>query len=112
MESVNRADEGRAEEAERDLKGKGVRMSYTLTIDEPSVASYVTRRGPQFRDEFKALLVAYVQARMAYEQKDVPKRDSGLDLFHRLRANAPLLDDEEMRLFDRAKDVGREVELA
>ena len=87
-------------------------MSYTLTIDEPSVASYVTRRGPQFRDEFIALLVAYVQTRMAYEQEDVQARDSGLDLFHRLRADAPLLDDEEMRLFDRVKDFGREVELA
>ena len=53
-------------------------MSYTLTIDEPSVASYVTRRGPQFRDEFNALLVAYVQTRMAYEQVPVREETTGL----------------------------------
>lgn len=49
-------------------------MSYTLTIDEPSVASYVTRRGPQFREEFNALLVAYVQTRMSYEQTPMQDR--------------------------------------
>lgn len=87
-------------------------MSYTLTIDEPAVASYVTRRGPQFREEFNALLVAYVQTRMSYEQAPVHERDTGADLFRRLRENAPLLDDEELRLFDRVKDYGREVELA
>lgn len=87
-------------------------MSYTLTIDEPEVASYMTRRGPQFREEFSALLVAYVQTRMAYEQPSERKVQSGLDLFQRLRERAPLLDDDEMRLFDRDKDSGREVELA
>ena len=89
-------------------------MSYTLTIDEPAVASYVTRRGPLFRDEFNALLVAYVQTRMAYEQVPTQERKphSGLDLFRCLRENAPLLDDDEVRLFDRVKDCGREVELA
>ena len=89
-------------------------MSYTLTIDEPSVASYVTRRGPQFREEFNALLVAYVQTRMSYEQAPMQGRKprSGLELFCRLRENAPLLDEDEMRLFDRMKDCGREVELA
>ena len=89
-------------------------MSYTLTIDEPSVASYVTRRGPQFREEFNALLVAYVQTRMSYEQAPMQghKPRSGLELFCRLRENAPLLDEDEMRLFDRMKDCGREVELA
>ena len=53
-------------------------MSYTLTIDEPSVASYVTRRGPQFREEFNALLVAYVQTRMAYEQVPEQGHATGL----------------------------------
>lgn len=86
-------------------------MSYTLTIDEPEVASYVIRRGPQFREEFSALLVAYVQTRMAYEQPPRREVHSGLELFQRLRENAPLLDDDEMRLFDRVKDYGREVEL-
>lgn len=88
-------------------------MSYTLTIDEPSVASYMTRRGPQFREEFRALLVAYVQTRMSYEQAPTQERNlrSGQDLFRRLRENAPLFDEEEMRLFDRVKDCGREVEL-
>lgn len=89
-------------------------MSYTLTIDEPSVASYMTRRGPQFREEFNALLVAYVQTRMSYEQAPIQERKprSGLDLFRCLRENAPLLDEDEVRLFDRVKDYGREVELA
>ena len=89
-------------------------MSYTMTIDEPSVASYMTRRGPQFREEFNALLVAYVQTRMTYEQ--APQQEgtfrSGLDLFRCLRENAPLLDDDEVRLFDHVRDRGREVELA
>ena len=89
-------------------------MSYTMTIDEPSVASYMTRRGPQFREEFNALLVAYVQTRMTYEQ--APRQEgtfrSGLDLFRCLRENAPLLDDDEVRLFDHVRDRGREVELA
>ena len=53
-------------------------MSYTLTIDEPDVASYMTRRGPQFREEFNALLVAYVQTRMAYEQVPAREETSGL----------------------------------
>ena len=87
-------------------------MSYTLTIDEPEVASYMTRRGPQFREEFSALLVAYVQTRMAYEPPPGREAHSGLELFQRLRENAPLLDDDEMRLFDRIEDYGREVELA
>ena len=89
-------------------------MSYTLTIDEPSVASYMTRRGPQFREEFRALLVAYVQTRMSYEQAPTQERNlrSGQDLFRRLRENAPLLNEDEVRLFDRVKDYGREVELA
>ena len=39
------------------------------------------------------------------------KSRSGLDLFRRLRENAPLLDEDEVRLFDRVKDCGREVEL-
>ena len=89
-------------------------MSYTLTIDEPSITSYMTRRGPQFREEFNALLVAYVRTRMSYEQTPMqgcPPR-SGLDLFRCLRENAPLLDEDEVRLFDRVKDCGREVELA
>lgn len=88
-------------------------MSYTLTIDEPSVVTYMTRRGPQFREEFNALLVAYVQTRMSYEL--TPMRElsrSGLDLFRSLRENAPLLDEDELRLFDRVKEYGREVELA
>ena len=89
-------------------------MSYTLTIDEPSVASYMTRRGPQFREEFNALLVAYVRTRMTYEQTPTQERTlrSGLDLFRCLRENAPLLDEDEVRLFGRVKDCGREVELA
>ncbi len=89
-------------------------MSYTLTIDEPSVTSYMTRRGPQFREEFNALLVAYVRTRMSYEQVPTQERKthSGLDLFRSLRENAPLLDDDEVRLFDRVKDCGRKVELA
>ena len=87
-------------------------MSYTLTIDEPAVASYVTRRGPQFREEIDALLVAYVRTRMSHEQVQAHERNTGLDLFRRLRESAPLLDDEELRLFDRVKDCGREVELA
>ena len=89
-------------------------MSYTLTIDEPSVASYMTRRGPQFREEFNALLVAYVRTRMTYEQAPTQERTlrSGLDLFRCLRENAPLLDEDEVRLFGRVKDCGREVELA
>lgn len=89
-------------------------MSYTLTIDEPSVASYMTRRGPQFREEFSALLVAYVRTRMSYEQVPAQERKSrsGLDLFRLLRENAPLLEEEEMSAFDRVKDYGREVELA
>lgn len=87
-------------------------MSYTLTIEEPEVASYMTRRGPQFREEFNALLVAYVQTRMAYAPPPERKVQSGLDLFQRLRERAPLLDDVEMRLFDRVKDYGREVGLA
>lgn len=53
-------------------------MSYTLTIDQPDVASYMTRRGPQFREEFNALLVAYVQTRMAYEQVPARAETSGL----------------------------------
>ena len=89
-------------------------MSYTLTIDEPSVASYMTRRGSQFREEFNALLVAYVQTRMSYEQVPAQGRKarSGLDLFRHLRENAPLLEEKEMGLFDRVKDYGRAVELA
>jgi len=52
-------------------------MSYTLTIDAPEVASYVTRRGPCFREEFNALLVAYVQTRMAYESTVTPDHQTG-----------------------------------
>ena len=96
------------------LGERGKDVSYTLTIDEPSVASYMTRRGPQFHEEFNALLVAYVQTRMSYDQVPMPecKPRSGLDLFRCLRENAPLLDEDEVRLFDRVKDCGREVGLA
>ena len=86
-------------------------MSYTLTIDEPDVASYMTRHSPQFREEFGALLVAYVKTRMAYEETSMVDVYSGLDLFNRLREKAPLLSDEELRMFDRAEDCGREVDL-
>ena len=75
---IGRGSEVDAKEDERDLKREGVRMSYTLTIDEPVVASYVTRRGPQFRDEFNALLVAYVRTRMAYERAPAREETSGL----------------------------------
>ena len=50
---------------------------------------------------------------MSYEQAPAQERKprSGLDLFRCLRENAPLLDEDEVRLFDRVKDYGREVEL-
>ncbi len=96
-------------------------MSYTMTLDMPQKATeYIERRGIRFKNEVNAIVLAFVTTQMQYE--DVPTdavADDGLsappktgaDLFRALREGGPLLDDDEMHIFDRVKDYGREVEL-
>jgi len=96
-------------------------MSYTMTLDMPQKATeYIERRGIRFQKEVNAIVLAFVTTQMQYE--DVPtstdvdemkssRQKTGLDLFLALRDGGPLLDDDEMHIFDRVKDYGREVEL-
>jgi len=97
-------------------------MSYTMTLDMPQKATeYIERRGARFQNEVNAIVLAFVMTQMQYE--DVPTSAdvnefqeasliTGAEFLKRLRGEGPFLSDEEMHIFDRVKDYGREVELA
>lgn len=97
-------------------------MSYTMTVDMPEGATaYVKRRGELFQRELDAVVLAFITTRMELEGSDpadvseegsASSVESGLDLFNRLRENAPLMEDEELNVFDRVRDYGREVALS
>jgi len=96
-------------------------MSYTMTLDMPQKATeYIERRGVRFQNELNAIVLAFVTTQMQNEDVPVPadvddvkssRQKTGLDLFQALREGGPLLDDDEMHIFDRVKDYGREVDL-
>jgi len=97
-------------------------MSYTMTLDMPQKATeYIERRGVRFQNEVNAIVLAFVTTQMQYE--DVPvstdmdetpaiQPKTGAEFLKRLRGDGPFLSDEEMHIFDRVKDYGREVDLA
>jgi len=96
-------------------------MSYTMTLDMPQKATeYIERRGVRFQNEVNAIVLAFVTTQMQYE--DVPTSTvvdaspssspkTGAEFVKRLRGDGPFLSDEEMHIFDRVKDYGREVDL-
>jgi len=96
-------------------------MSYTMTLDMPQKATeYIERRGIRFQNEVNAIVLAFVTTQMQYEDVPVPTvvdeglstpPKTGADFLERLRGEGPFLSDEEMHIFDRVKDYGREVEL-
>lgn len=59
--------------------------------------------------------VVYVPVRQQGKTRSAnrpsPKTLSGLDLFNSLRDQGPILDEAELSVFDRVKDLGRQVEL-
>jgi len=90
-----------------------------MTLDMPQKATeYIERRGSRFQREVSAIVLAFVTTQMQCEGQltSSDEQDSslrtGLDLFQALREDGPLLDDGEMRVFDRVKDYGRKVELS
>lgn len=75
-----------------------------------SVFDHAWAGEPQFVSRGGAQTVVVISLQ-TYETTRSSRR-SGLEMFEKLHEDGPVLEDEDMKVFDRVQDCGREVSLA
>ena len=82
------------------------------TVVVISLQTYETAKTPKKRTLFEALRSCPFGGIDIGDSAERSSRQSGLAMFEKLHEGGPILEDEDMNVFDRVQDRGREVSLA